>query len=230
MKHRVDHQFARTITIDAPIASGKSGTGASFAKRLGYLHVDSGKIYNALTREVLRRQVDPTDGAAVAAVAHDMRYAASLISDGESVLWANREKMSDLMFNTPEINSAVSIVSAHLEVRDIIREKQRLMIRLGGFVLTGHDVGTMVAPEAQVKIFLDVPMDIRAKRRQKFMRDYNPEVTLEAAQEDLEARDRIDMNIYGTPLQPAENAIIFKYSGTFVKETVNLLMELVQKA
>ncbi|MBC7225542.1 MAG: (d)CMP kinase, partial [Anaerolineae bacterium] len=158
-----------TIAIDGPAASGKSTIGGLLAKELGYLYLDTGVMYRAVTLEALRAGVDIADEEAVVALAHRLRIEVlppgpehrdgrpyTVLADGRDVTWEIR---------TPEVDAAVSPVSAYPGVREVLTEAQRQIGRRGRVVMVGRDIGTVVLPDADLKIYLDASPEERARRR-----------------------------------------------------------------
>lgn len=198
------------IAIDGPAASGKSTLGFRLAQALGYLYFDTGVMYRAVTWLALDRQVDPRDEAAVTALAGqvpiDVRAAS--VEDGRAcdVLIENR----DITWDTrqPEVEACVSVVSAYPGVRRALSAQQRRIGLRGQVVMVGRDIGTVVLPEADLKIYLDASAGERARRR------YD-EIVARGGQADYDEilskvidRDQIDSTRAVAPLRPAEDAIL----------------------
>ncbi len=198
------------IAIDGPAASGKSTLGRRLAEALGYLFLDTGVMYRAVTWAVLRHQVDVLDELAVAQVAHDclidVRPASQqdgrtsdVLVSGEDITWQAR---------SPDVEANVSIVAAYRGVRLAMSEQQRRIGQHGRIVMVGRDIGTVVLPDADLKIYLDASVEQRARRRfeQEQAQGANPsyEETLEKVRE----RDRIDSTRDIAPLRAAADAVI----------------------
>ncbi len=207
MRNKKPSNYAKTIAIDGPAASGKSTVGAKLAQELGYVFVDAGTLYRSVTRQALEEQVDIHDAQTVAEVARGISFSASMVADGTSQLRVNGKLVRDRPYD-PQINMIVPVVAAHPEVRAAVREKQHLMARLGFIVCAGRDIGTVVMPDAELKIFIDASLDIRASRRLSGLLRNNFEVTLEAIRSELEQRDHMDSTRQASPMRPAEDAII----------------------
>jgi CMP/dCMP kinase len=224
MKRTQPVPYVNRIAIDGPAGSGKSVIGGMLGQHLGYIFIDAGVLYRAVTKEVLEKKVDPHDAAAAAEIAQSLSFIASMISDGNSVLRVNGKLVREDIYNA-EVNAAVAVVAAYPEVRAIIREKQHVMARLGRLVFAGRDIGTVVMPDAELKIFLNVSLDTRAYRRHKSLIRNGFEVTLEEVRSQLEQRDHLDMNRAESPLRPADDAIIVNSGSMKIHDLLNLLID-----
>jgi cytidylate kinase len=186
-----------TITIDGPAGAGKSTLGALLAERLGYLYFDTGVMYRALTWAALRRRLDLHDGAALAALARRLRIELlapalddgrqyTVLADGEDVTWAIR---------SPEVDRNVSLVSSYPDVRvELVRRQREIGLR-GGVVMVGRDIGTVVMPEAPLKIYLEASLDERARRRYEDIRARGAAPSLDAVRADVSRRDDLDRHV-----------------------------------
>ena len=198
------------IAIDGPAASGKSTLGLRLANALGYLFFDTGIMYRAVTWLALQRGIDVRDEAPVAALAEKTQIevapasrpdgrAGDVLVEGTDITWETR---------LPEVEANVSIVSAYRGVRSALSQQQRRIGRRGHIVMVGRDIGTVVLPEADLKIYLDASAEQRARRR------YD-EIIARGAQADYNEilskvieRDRIDSTRDVAPLKAAEDAIV----------------------
>jgi cytidylate kinase len=186
-----------TITIDGPAGAGKSTLGAMLAARLGYLYFDTGVMYRALTRAALDRGVSPHDGEALEALAKrlliellpptaDDGRQYTVLADGDDVTWAIR---------APEVDRNVSLVSSYPGVRAELIEQQRTIGRRGGVVMVGRDIGTVVMPEAPLKIYLRASLDARAERRLADLRAREDGRSLDEVRADVARRDELDSHV-----------------------------------
>ncbi len=192
----------RVVAIDGPAGSGKSTIARAVAERLGLPVLDTGAMYRAVTLAVLEAGADPADAAAVTRIAVE----AGLEMEGGVVL-GGRDVASAI--RGPEVTSAVSVVAAHPEVRRVLVERQRRWIDAhGGGVLEGRDIGTVVVPDAAVKVFLVASDDVRARRRQADEADARRAVTVEEMREAMAQRDALDRGRPVSPLLPADDAIV----------------------
>ena len=198
------------IAIDGPAASGKSTIGALLAEQLGYIYFDTGVMYRAVTWAALDRGIDIGDETAITALAESVRIDVltptvndgrqdTVMCDGRDVTWAIR---------TSEVDRHVSPVSAYPGVRAAMTAQQR-RIGLGGrVVMVGRDIGTVVLPEAHLKIYLDASVEERARRRQREMQARGEFAEFDRVLVGLIRRDQIDSERATAPLRPAEDAII----------------------
>jgi len=213
---------AITIAIDGPAAAGKSTVGALVAQRLGYLYFDTGVMYRAVTWAALDRGTPIEDEMAITDLARRLRIEVlpptlddgrqyTVLADGVDVTWAIRE---------PEVNRWVSPVSAYRGVREALVAQQRRIGREGRVVMVGRDIGTVVLPEAELKVYLDASLEERARRRYLEARERGQMVSLEEVIEDLRRRDRIDSTRAEGPLQAAPDAVVIDSTHMTVDEVV----------
>ena len=198
------------IAIDGPAASGKSTLGRRLAESLGYLFFDTGVMYRAVTWQVLQRGIDVHDEAAVTALANtiniDVRPASDLdgrlcdvLADGIDITWESRSEAVD---------ANVSIVAAYRGVRLAMGEQQRQIGLRGGVVMVGRDIGTIILPEADLKIYLDASATERARRRYEELKARGVETTLNDVLSMVLERDRIDSTRDVAPLSVASDAVL----------------------
>jgi cytidylate kinase len=207
-----------TIAIDGPAASGKSTTARLVARRLGYLHIDTGAMYRAMTLQVLRRSVDPSDAAAVGRVAAETRV--TLVpADPSAHVLLNGEDVSEAI-RRPDVTAAVSAVSRVPAVREVLVREQRALGREGGVVMDGRDIGTVVFPDADMKVFMVAGIEERALRRQRELRAAGIEVPLATLVHEIEARDRQDAGRDVSPLRRAPDAVDVDTSVLSIDEQV----------
>jgi cytidylate kinase len=198
------------IAIDGPAGSGKSTTARALARRLGLAYVDSGAMYRALTHAALAAGCDPGDGAALARL---LAAADLQLRPGEretAVVW-NGHDVSQAI-RTPEVDAAVSAVSAQAAVRERMVERQRQLGRQGGVVMEGRDIGSVVFPLANAKLYLDASLAARAERRWKQYRERGETIAREIVQRDLAARDQLDSNRRESPLTISPDALVIDTS------------------
>ncbi len=198
------------IAIDGPAASGKSTLGLSLARALGYLFFDTGVMYRAVTWAVLARSIPVEDEAAVTALANeiciDVRLPSApdgrtsdVLADGTDVTWAIR---------TPEVDGNVSPVSAYGGVRQALASQQRRIGLLGRVVMVGRDIGTVVLPEADLKIYLDASAEERARRRFTEILGRGGQADYSEILSAIVKRDEIDSTRAFSPLRAAEDAVV----------------------
>jgi len=204
------------VAIDGPAGSGKSTVARAVAKRLGVAYLDTGAMYRSVSFAALEHGVDPADGEVLAKLAHglDIQLGDRVLVDGVDATAAIRG---------PEVTAIVSAVSAHPEVRaDMVRRQREWAEVHGGGVAEGRDIGTVVFPDADVKVFLTASEEERARRRQRD--DRAPDVTAVAA--DLARRDALDSNRDTSPLRPADDAVVIDTTGRSVDDVVDQVVGL----
>ncbi|HEX6817244.1 MAG TPA: (d)CMP kinase [Ktedonobacterales bacterium] len=217
------------IAIDGPAGSGKSTIGERVARSLGYVYVDTGAFYRALTALALDEGIAPENGPALAALAArtPIRIVAPTVADGRqyTVLANARDVTREL--RTPEVEAAVSEVSHHGEVRVLMRERQQQSADALNVVMVGRDIGTVVLPHADLKIFLTTSLDERALRRHTDLVATKgaQAPSLEEVREEIAARDAGDAN----QLRAAADAIVINNDNLTPQETVAQILVLVQQ-
>ncbi len=215
------------IAIDGPAASGKSTTARLVAERLGYLHVDTGAMYRAITLKVLRRGVDPADADAVGAIAAETTIAIE-VSAGTPRIALDGEDVTSLI-RSAEVTGAVSQVSAIRAVRELMVDEQRRLAAGGGVVLEGRDIGSVVLPHSDVKIFLVADPAERARRRRKELLERGVDVPVEALESEIRERDRKDSSRALSPLRKADGAIEVDTSALTVGQQVDAILGVVER-
>lgn len=211
--HMVRRVMAFIIAIDGPAGAGKSTIARQLAQKLGFALVDTGAIYRSVAFAASERHVSPDDGESLGALAR------SLAIDFRFEQGVNRVRLDGVDvtddIRTPECSRLASRVSAHPAVRDALLELQRRLGRdsLGGAVLEGRDIGTVVFPDASLKVFLTASEEVRARRRFEELCDKGNDVTFEAVLRDQRERDHEDANRAVAPLRPADDAVLYDTSG-----------------
>jgi len=202
----------RVIAIDGPAGSGKSTVARALASRLGLEYLDTGAMYRSVAFAAIRRGIDPDDVAPVAHVAMGLELRMSpdgtVMVDGVD---------ATIEIRGPEVTRAVSIVAANPLVREEMRIRQRaLAAKRGGGVLEGRDIGTVVFPDAELKIYLDASPEVRAMRRSNEVSD----LAYETVATDLARRDALDQGRAHDPLREASDAIVIDTSEMTVDEII----------
>lgn len=198
------------IAIDGPAASGKSTLGFRLAEVLGYLYFDTGLMYRAVTWLALKQGIDVSDERAVTRLAEDVPIevtapsledgrACDVVVDGHDITWDIRK---------PEVDANVSVVSAYSGVRNALTTQQRRIGMRGRVVMVGRDIGTVVLPEADIKIYLDASPEERAQRRHKEILGRGGRASYDDVLGKVRDRDRIDSTRAIAPLKPADDAVI----------------------
>jgi CMP/dCMP kinase len=220
---RIEGLRKLVIAIDGPAASGKSTTARLTAQRLQYLHIDTGAMYRAMTWKVLRGGIDPADAVAVADLARRTSVRLAL-RDGRLVVFLDDIDVTEEI-RLPEVTKAVSEVSCLAAVREVMVREQRHLGKDGGVVLEGRDIGTVVFPDADLKIFLVADVRERARRRQIELGEHGYEADLDAIEQELVARDTFDSNRPISPLKKAADAILLDTSHLSIGEQVAFIVD-----
>lgn len=215
------------IAIDGPSGSGKSTTARLLAGRLGYLYIDTGAMYRAVTLKVLREGVDPGDAGAVAGVADRCRIVLEQAGEGLRVLLDGEDVSSEI--RTPEVTRHVSAVSEVPHVREVLVDAQRALGIEGGVVLEGRDIGTVVFPDADLKVFMKADLHTRAVRRRAELLEREGEVDLIAVEADLARRDAHDSGREHSPLLRAEDAVVVDTTGLTIEGQVDVIEALARE-
>jgi cytidylate kinase len=210
------------VALDGPGSSGKSSVGAAAALRVGYRFCDTGLLYRAVTWLALHRGVRASDPAGLRALARDMELAADHAGRLSSVLVDGVDRTADV--HTPPVDAAVSAISAVPELRAALLERQRALAATGGIVMAGRDIGTVVLPDADLKLFLDASVEERARRRAE-ERGLDPgSAAADAILTALRERDRLDSTRAIAPLHPAADARIIATDGNRFDDTVDAVV------
>jgi cytidylate kinase len=207
---------AMIVAIDGPAGAGKSTVARELASRLGFLYLDTGAMYRALTWLARREGVAVEDGAALAALAHE--HPVSVGRDG-AVEIAGEDVSAEI--RDAEIDRLVPTVARHPEVREVMRERQRALGTVADAVIEGRDIGAVVAPQAEVKVFLIADEAVRARRRS----GERPGETPESLAADLRARDERD----AVNTQPAADAILLDTTELTIDDVVGRIADLVEE-
>jgi CMP/dCMP kinase len=210
------------VAIDGPSGSGKSSTSRGVATRLGLRYLDTGAMYRGMTWWMLREGVDVHDRAAVAARTGEPEILSGTDANGPSIVVEGVDV--GLAIRSAEVNAAVSPVSAVPEVRERLVELQRRTIDDGGIVVEGRDIGAVVAPFAQVKVYLTADPAARAQRRSAEEGGTDVDTT----QQSLLARDAIDSSRAASPLTMAEGAVHIDTTGYTLDEVIDQVVALVE--
>lgn len=217
----------QVITIDGPAGSGKSTLGAHLAQTLGYIYFDTGVMYRALALAVLDAAQDPQDSMAVTALAEASDIAVlaptqddgrqyTILLNGRDVTWAIRDQ---------RVEKIVSLAAAHPTVRAILRARQRAIGMQGHVVMVGRDIGAIVIPEAPLKIYLDVSIAERARRRMAELEARGDRVDMATLTESIRVRDERDRHV----MFPAPDAVIINGDDDTPSQTLAHVLELVQR-
>lgn len=220
MKHR-------SIAIDGPSGAGKSTLARRLAHELGYLYVDTGAIYRTVGLAVCRRGIDPADENAVAALLPELSVTMGYGGDGLQHMFLGGEDMTEAI-RQDKISAYASKVSPIPAVREFLLEMQRQMAREHDVIMDGRDIGTVVLPQADLKIFLTADPKDRAERRYLELLERGQTAEREQVLRDVLERDRRDMERAVSPLRQAEDAALVDTTGLGLEESLQLLLELVR--
>jgi CMP/dCMP kinase len=212
------------VAIDGPAGSGKSTLARLLAARLGYLHLDTGAMYRALTYLALRDGVALDDGASLAALARgaDLRF------EERGHVFAHEQDVS-AEIRCPAVSAAVSQVSAHRDVRAVLVDEQRRIAGGHDVVMEGRDIGTVVFPDAAVKVFLVASADVRSERRRKELIAHGEHVSAEETLAAIEARDTYDSSRPVAPLRAADDAVQLDSSAMTIEGMVEAAAQIVRR-
>ena len=215
------------VAIDGPAGAGKSTVAKRVAKELGYTYMDTGAMYRAFAWKVKQRGIEPEDGEKLRAALRQTKIELAE-RDGNLKILLDGEDVT-AQIRTPELSQWASKVSALKPVRERMVELQRAMGARGGVVAEGRDIGTVVFPQAEVKVFLTAGSVERARRRFEELGIQEKQVTLEETLEEMEERDRRDQERAVAPLRKAEGAIAIDSTGCSVEEVVERIMQEVKR-
>ncbi len=213
------------VTIDGPAGAGKSTTAKLVAARLGFRYLDTGAMYRAVTAMVLGRGADPGDALAATAVAESL----SLELRPDGTVLANGSDLTTLI-RTERVTAGVSEVSAHPGVRTAMTRIQRDIGRLGDLVCEGRDMGSVVFPDAPLKIWLDAPIEVRAERRRKELEGAGESLSLDELVLRLVERDRKDSARATAPLKRVDDQTFVDTAGLSVAQVVEKITALATAA
>ncbi len=219
--------MATAIAIDGPAGAGKSTIARYAAKTLGFIYVDTGALYRAIGLAAQRRGYAGDDQAAVVPMLSEIKVELAFNEAHEQIVLLDGEDVSGLI-RTPEISMMASAVSAIPEVRSYLLDLQRDMAHRNNVIMDGRDIGTVVLPDAQIKIFLSASPECRARRRYDELIEKGMDVKYEDILNDVIARDYADSHRDIAPLKPADDAIMVDTSGEDLETSVNKLVDLMR--
>ena len=215
------------IAIDGPAGAGKSSISKVVANKLGYLYIDTGAMYRGVTWAVLDSHVDVNNQKEVEALLPSLDLTLEPTASACKV-YVKGQDVTDLI-RQQQINENVSTIASYKGVREYLVERQQAMAAVGGVILDGRDIGSVVLPDAELKIYLTASVDARAKRRWLEVQGTSNEQPLEDIKKNVESRDEMDKNRDESPLICVEDAIIVDSSNMTFDETVEHILHLVQE-
>ena len=215
------------IAIDGPGGAGKSSLAKAVAKELEIIYVDTGALYRTVGYYMLNHGIEPTDAAAVASVLGDFTLELTYV-DGEQVILLDGVNVKDAI-RTPEMSMAASHVSAIKEVREFLLNTQRNIAKQHSVIMDGRDIGTVILPDAEVKIFLTASPEARAKRRYEELKAKGKEISYEQVYTEMVERDKNDSTRDIAPCVPADDAIMLDNSTMTAEETTEAVIKIIKK-
>ena len=218
----------KSIAVDGPSGAGKSTLAKLLAKELGFLYVDTGAIYRTVGLKAYREGVDPEDGAAVTALLPGLNIELKYGEDGLQHMYLDGEDVTGAI-RRHEISRYASCVSAIPAVRDFLLERQRELARTHDVIMDGRDIGTVVLPRADVKIFLTASPEDRARRRYEELRQRGQEADYDTVLRDVIQRDERDTRRSAAPLRRAEDALLVDTTGNSLEESLGVLLDTIKE-
>ena len=214
------------IAIDGPSGAGKSSIAKALAKKMGIVYVDTGALYRTIGYYVRSQGADPKSGEAVIPLLPNIHIEVKY-ENGTQCVYLNGENLGDKI-REPEISMYASAVSAIPAVREFLLETQRSIARTNSVVMDGRDIGTVILPDAEVKIFLTASDECRAMRRCLELKEKGMETSYEAVLADMRERDHNDKNRAVAPAVPAEDAVFLDNSGYTIEETLAEALKIIE--
>lgn len=213
------------VAIDGFSSCGKSSTAKKVSQQLGYSYIDTGAMYRAVTLFLIRSNVEFTDKSAVSEAIKSITLTFKYSKNGHNDIWLNGVNV-EAEIRKMYVSEKVSEVSAIVQVREFLVHQQKGMADDGGVVMDGRDIGTVVFPQAELKIFMTADTTIRAKRRQEELNNKGEVIDIEKIKQNLEMRDFQDLNRLESPLTRANDAIFLDNSFVSLDEQVELITNL----
>ena len=215
------------IAIDGPASAGKSTIAKKVAEQLGYIYLDTGAMYRTLTYAALSNEVDLQDEEALHTLLKGIRITFLTAENEMQRVFLNDEDVTDSI-RSEEVTQNVSLVSSFAKVREEMVARQKSIARSGGVVMDGRDIGTVVLPDAEVKIFMTATAEKRALRRYKENIAKGMTTSLEELTEDMKRRDHLDSTRSVSPLKKAEDAIVLDSTHLEIDEVVKQILGIIE--
>lgn len=216
-----------SIALDGPAGAGKSSLARAAAKQLGFIYADTGALYRAVGLQFIREGFDTSLSCDVSDVLSRVEVSIKFI-EGSQHVYLNGDDVSEEI-RTPAASMMASAVSAKPEVRAFLLEMQRRLARENDLLMDGRDIGTVVLPNATLKIFVTASVAERAERRFKELKEKGSDTTYDEVFRDIEQRDYNDSHREIAPLKPAEDSVIFDTTGKDLTESTQLLLKLIKE-
>lgn len=217
-----------SIAVDGPSGAGKSSLAKRVSKAFGFIYVDTGAIYRTVGLEAARRGIDRRSESAVAAMLPEFHIEMKYNEAGEQRMYLNGEDVSEAI-RMPEISIAASDVSALPAVRAFLLDMQRRMARENDVIMDGRDIGTVVLPDAELKIYLTASAEARAQRRMLELRGKGVESSFEDVLRDIVYRDEQDSNRAVAPLRRADDAVLMDTSDIDFEQSFGLMCSIIKE-
>ena len=216
------------IAIDGPSGAGKSTLARSISGKLAYLYVDTGALYRTIGYYVLTKGIDPKDAEAVSAILPEIRVEMAYGDDGLQHMLLNGQDVTKEI-RLPDVSMYASAVSAHPAVRAFLLEMQRELARTNNVIMDGRDIGTVVLPDAQVKVFLTATPEARAWRRKLELDQRGTPQPFEKVLEDIQKRDWDDSHRPTAPLKQADDAVLLDTTELNFQESEAALLNIIEE-
>ena len=217
-----------SVAIDGPSGAGKSTLARAAAKKLGFVYVDTGAIYRTVAFHVLRRGVDPQDGSTVEKLLPEISVSMKYDASGLQRMYLNGEDLTEYI-RTQEVSMAASKVAVHQAVRAFLLNMQRELAEQYSVIMDGRDIGTVVLPKADVKIFLTASSEARARRRWTELQEKGIAKDFQQLLQETRERDEADMNRATAPLRPAEDAVKLDTTELTFEESQRRILEIIRE-
>ena len=218
----------KSIALDGPGAAGKSTLARMVAKKLGLIYVDTGALYRCIALFVLRNNINTKDEPGITAALSEIEIEMKYDDEGVQRMLLNGEDVTDEI-RLPEISMGASDVSSIPSVRDFLLSTQRGMAEKYDIIMDGRDIGTVILPDAGLKVFLTAEPEARAKRRYLELLEKNIETTFDDVQKDMILRDKNDSERAAAPLRAADDAIMLDTTSLSLDESFYVLCEIINK-
>lgn len=225
---KVGFNMSIAIAIDGPAGAGKSTISKMAAKELSFIYVDTGALYRAIGLAAFRAGVSPDDYSGIEKLLSEIKVELAFDDKQEQIVLLNSEDVSSLI-RTPEISMLASAVSKIPQVRAFLLNLQRDMAKKNNVIMDGRDIGTVVLPDAQIKIFLFASPEVRAKRRFDELIEKGFDVKYDDVLQDVKARDYADSHRDIAPLKPANDSILVDTSGETLEKSVKRLITIMKE-
>ena len=216
------------IAIDGPAGAGKSTISRSAAKRLGFIYIDTGALYRTVGLAATRANVEPKEGKEVDDLLTTIKVELSFNDKGEQIVLLNGEDVSGLI-STPEASMTASAISAIPSVRAFLLDLQRDIAKTNNVIMDGRDIGTVVLPDAEVKIFLTATPEARAQRRYKELCEKGMDVKYEDILNDVITRDYNDSHREIAPLKQADDAVLADTTEVDLEGSIDLILSIIKE-